>query len=144
MFEEVLQGNMDIRPSLEKCSTYGMGTIDYKRGSHIQKEYPFNMDWHICVDIFVFDNKSSIATLALGSRLRQGLVKVRANNEPMSHISCSQECKRMWGNEPPHSQMSFCFGNYSPNGLLNFLRAIARSKLTGLKSSLYHWKALGM
>ncbi len=34
-FEEFLQGSMDLRPSLEKCSKYGIGTTDYKCGSHI-------------------------------------------------------------------------------------------------------------
>jgi hypothetical protein len=34
-FEDFLKGNVDLKPSLEKCSTYGMGTIDYKHGSHI-------------------------------------------------------------------------------------------------------------
>jgi hypothetical protein len=34
-FEEFLQGSTDLRPSLEKCSKYGIGTTDYKCGSHI-------------------------------------------------------------------------------------------------------------
>jgi hypothetical protein len=37
----------------------------------------------------------SVATLALGSRPRQELAKVRAKSEPESHISCSWECKRV-------------------------------------------------
>ncbi len=41
-----------------------------------------------------------VTTLTLGSWPRQGLAKVRAKSEPGSHISCSQECKRMWRNEP--------------------------------------------
>jgi hypothetical protein len=44
-----------------------------------------------------------IATLTLGSRPRQGLAKVQVKSEPESHISCSQECKRVLGNEPTHS-----------------------------------------
>jgi hypothetical protein len=40
-------------------------------------------------------NEISVATLTLGSRPKQGLAKVRAKNEPGSHISCSQECKRV-------------------------------------------------
>jgi len=32
---------------------------------------------------------TSVVTLALGSRLRQGLARVRAKSEPESHISCS-------------------------------------------------------
>jgi hypothetical protein len=34
-----------------------------------------------------------VATLALSSQLRQGLVKVQAESETRSHISCSWECK---------------------------------------------------
>jgi hypothetical protein len=41
-----------------------------------------------------------VATLALGLQPRQGLAKVRAKSELGSHISCSRECKRVWGNEP--------------------------------------------
>jgi hypothetical protein len=38
---------------------------------------------------------SNVATLALGSRPRQRLAKVWAKGEFESHISCSQECKRV-------------------------------------------------
>jgi hypothetical protein len=31
--------------------------------------------------------------------------------KPGSHISCSQECKRVWGNEPSHSQVNFHLGS---------------------------------
>jgi hypothetical protein len=50
-----------------------------------------------------------VATLILDSQLRQELTKVRANSELGSHISYSQECKRVWRNEPSHSQMNFHF-----------------------------------
>jgi hypothetical protein len=69
-----------------------------------------------------------VATLALGSQPRQGLAKVRAKSEPGSHISCSRECMKVWGNEPPHSQVSSHFASRSPNGLLNLQRAISRVK----------------
>jgi hypothetical protein len=45
-----------------------------------------------------FDYNPSVATLALGSRPKQGLAKVRAKSEPESHISCSwgaRECEGM-------------------------------------------------
>jgi hypothetical protein len=58
-----------------------------------------------------------IATLTLGSQPRQGLAKVRAKNELGSHISCSRECKRVRGNEPPHSQVSSQSESWSPDGL---------------------------
>ncbi len=54
----------------------------------------------------VFKRKDIVATLVMGSRPRQRLIKVRAKNEPKNHISCSWECKREWRNEPPHSQVS--------------------------------------
>jgi len=72
-----------------------------------------------------------VATLALGLRPKQGPTKVWTKSEPRSHISCSWECKRVWGNEPPHSQMSSHFGSWSPNGLPNLQRVIA-----GVKT---HW-----
>jgi hypothetical protein len=37
------------------------------------------------------------------------------------HIACSKECKRVWGNEPSHSQMNSHFGNWSPKWTLKFL-----------------------
>jgi hypothetical protein len=72
-----------------------------------------------------------VTTLALGSWPRQGLAKVRAKSEPRSHISCYRKCKRVWRNEPPHSQMSSHFGSWSLNGLSNFQKLIA-----GVKN---HW-----
>ncbi len=60
-----------------------------------------------------------VATLALGLQPRQGLAKVRAKSDPGNHISCSQECKKVGGNEPPHSQVNSHFGSWNPNGLPN-------------------------
>ncbi len=57
----------------------------------------------------------NVATLALGSWPRQGLANVCAKRKPGSYISCSPKCKRVWGNEPPHSQMNYHFGSWSPN-----------------------------
>ncbi len=62
---------------------------------------------HLCIDFVQFLHllRSShpnqvVTTLTLGSQPRQGLTKVRAKNEFRSHISCSQECKRVWGMNP--------------------------------------------
>jgi len=63
----------------------------------------------------------SVTTLTLGSRPRQGLVRLRAKKE-------AQEWRKVWGNEPSHSQRSFHFGGWSPGGLLNVQRTIARVK----------------
>jgi hypothetical protein len=75
-----------------------------------------------------------VATLALGLQPMQGLIKVRGKSEPRSHISCSRECKR--GNEPPHSQVSFHFGSYTPNGLPNLQRAITKVKTYWIENFL--------
>jgi hypothetical protein len=45
-----------------------------------------------------------------------------------SHISYSQECRKLWRNEPPHSQVSSHFGSWSPDGVPNLQREISRAK----------------
>ncbi len=45
-----------------------------------------------------------VATLALGSWLKQGFARLWAKKEAMSHTTYSWECERVWGNEPSHPQ----------------------------------------
>jgi hypothetical protein len=71
-----------------------------------------------------FHRSNVVATLVLGSRPRRGLTRVWAKTKRGSHISCSRECKRVWGKEPSHSQMNSHVGSWSPSGLLNLQRAI--------------------
>jgi len=61
----------------------------------------------------------------------KSLQKCKPKMKPMSHILCSQECRRVWGNEPTHSQVDSHFGTWSPNRLLNLQRMIV-----GIKT---HW-----
>ncbi len=49
------------------------------------------------------------------------------------HISCSRECKKMWRNEPSHSQVNSYFGSWSSNGLPNLQRAIVSVKIHWIK-----------
>ncbi len=58
----------------------------------------------------------------------KGLQRCGPNVKARIHISCSRECGKMWRNELPHSQMNSHFGSWSPNGVLNFQREIARVK----------------
>jgi hypothetical protein len=51
--------------------------------------------------------------------------------KPGNHIPCFRECRRVWRNEPTHSQMGSHFGSWSPYGLLNLQGAIV-----GVKT---HW-----
>ncbi len=46
-------------------------------------------------DVTHFDVIMDVVTLALGSRPRQGLVRVQANWKLGSHISCSWECRKL-------------------------------------------------
>jgi hypothetical protein len=50
-----------------------------------------------------------------------------------SHAACSRECKRVWGNEPSHSQENSHFGRWSPSGLSNLQRAIVGVKTQWLE-----------
>jgi hypothetical protein len=83
----------------------------------------------------------SVVTLVLGSWPRQEFVKVRAKIELRSHISCSRECKRVWGNESSHSQMNSHFGNWSPNGLPNLQTEILGVKTHYIKEFLISLKS---
>ncbi len=47
---------------------------------------------------------------SLGLQPKQGFAKVQAKSELEDHISCSWECKRVWGNEPSHSQILWILG----------------------------------
>jgi len=67
----------------------------------------------------IFGWTTFVTTLALGLQRCGPRVKSR------SHISCPRECGRVWGNEPPHSQVSSHFGSWSPDGLPNLQRIIA-------------------
>jgi hypothetical protein len=59
------------------------------------------------------DKKNCVATLALGSWPRQGFARLWAKRE-------AREWRKVWGNEPSHSQGSFHFGSWSFGGLPNF------------------------
>jgi len=71
---------------------------------------------------FLFQHRTlNVATLALGSQPRQGLTRLWTKRE-------SREWKKVWGNEPSHSQGSFHFGSWSLGGLPNVQRVIAGAK----------------
>jgi hypothetical protein len=56
---------------------------------------------------------STITTLALGSKPRQGVVRLRAKRKTReSHHM--RKCQREWGNEPSHSQVNSHVGSWSP------------------------------
>jgi hypothetical protein len=48
---------------------------------YISRVHPNDLFWHILVDPIVLNMRKGVATLALGSLQRQGLVGVRAKRE---------------------------------------------------------------
>jgi hypothetical protein len=74
---------------------------------------------NLCLPV-VHPCTKNITTLALGLRPRQkGLARLQAKKKSKSHTTCSQECRKVWGNEPSHSQGNSHFRRWSPGGLLN-------------------------
>jgi len=77
----------------------------------------FKCEWkYVCINLNLL--ALIVATLALGSWPRQRLARVRAKRE-------TWECRRVWGNEPSHSQMNSHFGSWSLGGFPNLQRAIS-------------------
>jgi hypothetical protein len=76
----------------------------------------------------------------------RGVARLYAKWETQSHITYSRECRKVWGNEPSHSQDNSHFRKWSPDGFLNVQKAITRVKtqwllafFISLKSS---WKVV--
>jgi len=76
----------------------------------------FIKTWYI--NILLITLYKNVTTLVLGSRPKQGC-------GPRKEV---QEWKKVWANEPSHSQGSFHLGSWSLGGLPNVHRAIARAK----------------
>jgi hypothetical protein len=77
-----------------------------------------------------------VMTLAFGLRSRQGHGKVWIKSVAWESHSHSQECGRMWGNEPTHSPVDSHFGSWKPNGLSNLQIAIWRFKTHWIENFL--------
>ncbi len=87
--------------------------------------------WQICTFFGHMEWGSQhvgVITLALGSRPKQGVARLRAKRRPGSHATCSWECKKMWGNRLSHSQGNSHIESWNPGGLLNVQRAIVGVK----------------
>jgi hypothetical protein len=52
------------------------------------------------------------------------------------------KCRKMWGNEPAHSQMNSHFGSWSFDGFSNFQKAIVGSKLSNFQRAIVGVKTL--
>jgi hypothetical protein len=74
-----------------------------------------------------------IATLALGSRPKQGVTKLRAKRETRESLHMLLGVQRAWGNEPSNSQVNSHVTVGVPKGLSNFQSAIAGVKTPRLE-----------
>jgi hypothetical protein len=87
----------------------------------------------------------TIVTLALGSRPKQGLARVQTKSDARgSHFMLSRgwECRRLWENEHSNKWAPILGIGVLVDSRI-FIERLEESKPIGLKSSLYHWKALG-
>jgi hypothetical protein len=91
--------------------------------------YVLGSSGSFCLTLLVQLSVENVATLTLGSWPRgKGLQECGTRGKLGRHILYSWECRRMWENEPSHSQMNSHFESWSPNGFLNFQRAISGDK----------------
>jgi hypothetical protein len=83
-----------------------------------------------------------VATLTLGSRPRQRFARLWNKKEAKNHTTYSQECERVWGNEPSHPQGVSTLGVGVLVDSRIFKKRFQGSNLIGLRLSLYQCKAL--
>jgi hypothetical protein len=60
------------------------------------------------------------------------VARLRAKRKPGSHITYPWECRKVWGNEPSHSQGNSHFRKWSPGGLPKLQRKILGVKIQWL------------
>jgi hypothetical protein len=70
----------------------------------------------LCWDckIYLYDNIHNVATLALGSRPRQRVARLRAKRETWESHHLLPRVQRVWGNEPSHSPVNSHCESWSP------------------------------
>jgi hypothetical protein len=63
----------------------------------------------------------NVTTLALGSRPKQGVARLRAKRETREALHMLLGVQRVWGNEPSHSQVNSHVGSWSLERTPGFL-----------------------
>jgi hypothetical protein len=79
----------------------------------------------------------NVATLALGSRPRQGLARLRAKRKARESPRMLLGVQRVWGNEPSHSQVNSHCGSWSPKWTLKFSKHDCRGQNPSVLKVLY-------
>jgi hypothetical protein len=72
--------------------------------------------------------RSFVATLVLGSRLRQGVARLRVKRDTRESLHMFLGVQRVWGNEPSHSQVNSHVGSWSPKKTPEFLERNCRGQ----------------
>ncbi len=101
------------------------------------ENWPLSFCYHFIVywshAPLIHDYDFFVATLALGSRPRQGLAKVRAKKEARESHFMLPGVQRVWWKELSHSQVNSHVGSWSFGGLSNVQRAIEGVKIHWIK-----------
>jgi hypothetical protein len=94
------------------CSTLPkIITID----NFVKEKYSTNHYYKRVLDSSLNHNlMTSVVTLALGSRPRQGVARLWAKRKTRESHRLFPWVQRVWGNEPSHSQVNSHGGNWSP------------------------------
>jgi hypothetical protein len=90
------------------------------------------------------DNGQFVTTLTLGSRPKQGHGMVWAKMQPRSHIHTFGSVRKCEGMSPHTPKWTPTLGIGVPMDFQIFKEQLEESKLIGLKTSLYYWKAFKM
>jgi hypothetical protein len=93
------------------------------------KFWPWWVLWvQICPWFVLTPKVLNVATLALDSRLRQGVARWRAKWETREHSTCSRECKKCEGMSLHTPKWTLMLGVGVPKGVPNLQSAIAGVK----------------
>ncbi len=66
------------------------------------------------VHLIKLKDTNIVATLALGSWIKQGLARLWAKRETQESLHMLPGMQRVWGHEPSHSQVNSHVGSWSP------------------------------
>jgi hypothetical protein len=77
-----------------------------------------------------------VATLALGSRPKQGVARLRAKRETRESLHMLMRVQRLWGHEPSHSQVNSHVGSWSPK------KTLESSECDCMGQNSFPWKVL--
>ncbi len=100
-------------------------------------QIPFTLATFVNCYKLLNSRRLNVATLALGSRPRQGVARLRAKKETQESLHMLPGVQRVWGNEPSHSQVNSHVGSWSPKRTPEFLERDCRGQNSSPWGVLY-------